>query len=100
MKKFILFCCLSFLIGKCFPQRKDTVFLNNGSMIIGEVKKIRLGVLTFDPDDANDITVQLRNLKTLAAVSEVFRIETVKQNAYYGKLLPDSNSNYVKLAQG
>ena len=57
-----------------FSQKKDTLFFNAGSTIVGEVKKIKLGVVTFDPDDANDITVQLRNLKTLSAGSEVFRI--------------------------
>ena len=52
----------------CFSQEmKDSMFLNKSSIIIGEIKKIKLGVLSFDPDDANDITVQLRNLKTLSA---------------------------------
>ena len=68
-------------------------------MIIGEIKKIKLGVVTFDPDDANDITIQLRNLKTLSGVSKVFRIETIKGKVLYGRLTPDSNRNYVKLGR-
>jgi hypothetical protein len=83
-----------------FSQKKDTLFFNAGSTIVGEVKKIKLGVVTFDPDDANDITVQLRNLKTLSAGSEVFRIETVREDVYYGKLITDTSKNYVKLPQG
>jgi hypothetical protein len=78
---------------------KDTIFFTNGSMLIGEIKKIKFGVMTFDPDDANDITVQLRKLKTVSGTSEVFRIETVNGLLYYGRLLPDSNMNYVKLRQ-
>lgn len=87
--------------GICYSQtRKDTIFLNNGSVIIGEVKKIKLGVISFDPDDANDITVQLRNVKTLYAVNKILRIETVKEHVYYGRLLPDSAKNYAKMLHG
>lgn len=65
--------------------------------MIGEIKKVKLGVITFDPDDANDVTVQLRNLKTISAVSKIFRIETVTHQVYYGKLIPYDSSNYVRL---
>jgi hypothetical protein len=86
--------------AKTFSQtKKDTLFFNNGSIVIGEIKKIKLGVITFDPDDANDITVQLRKLKTLSAVTKIFRIETVKNDVYFGKLIPHAVSNYVKLIQ-
>jgi len=44
---------------------KDTIFLTNGSLVIGKVLKVKLGVISFDPDDANDITVQMRKLKTI-----------------------------------
>ena len=98
MKKFILFYLLLILTTTTFSQsKKDTIFFNNGSIVIGEIKKIKLGVITFDPDDANDITVQLRNLKTITAISKIFRIETVKDKVYYGKLIPDSKNNYVQL---
>jgi hypothetical protein len=100
MKKLILFYCLLLIAERSFSQKKDTIFFNNGSKVIGEIKKIKLGVITFDPDDANDITVQLRNLRTLSAVSEVFRIETIRQDVSYGRLIPDTSKNYVKLVQG
>ena len=98
MKKLILFCFFLALIADSFSQfRKDTLFFNNGSIIIGEIKKIKLGVINFDPADANDITVQLRNLKALSAVSRVFRIETVNENVYFGKLKPGKEKNSVTL---
>src|SRR5436305_8250537 len=78
MKKFILvYLSLIFATAVFSQSKKDTLFFNNGSIVIGEIKKIKLGVITFDPDDANDITVQLRKLKTVSAVSKIFRIETV-----------------------
>src|SRR5947208_10164333 len=101
MKKFILLYLSLILRAATFSQwKKDTLFFNNGSIVIGEIKKIKLGVITFDPDDANDITVQLRKLKTVSAVSKIFRIETVKDDVYFGRLIPHSVSNYVKLVQG
>ena len=55
---------------------KDTIFLTNGSLVIGKVLKVKLGVISFDPDDANDITVQMRKLKTIGATTRIFRVET------------------------
>ena len=101
MKKYILFCILLVLAQKAFSQEpKDTIFFTNGSTLIGEIKQIKLGVVEFDPDDANDVTVQLRHLKTLSAASKIFRIETITNQAYYGKLAPYSKNNYVQLITG
>jgi hypothetical protein len=47
-------------------QPRDTIYFKNGTTVIGKIKKIKLGVMTFDPDDANDITIQLKNLRTMA----------------------------------
>jgi hypothetical protein len=69
-------------------KARDTIFLNNGSRFIGEIKKIKLGVITFDPDDANDITVQLKKVRTMAAQSKVFRIESIQHKVYFGKISP------------
>jgi len=80
-------------------NRKDTIFFLNGSRVIGEVDKINLGVLNFDPDDANDITVQLQKLKTIAAVRTIFRIETTNHQVYFGRLVPHDSSQMVWIAQ-
>jgi hypothetical protein len=86
---------------KAFLQsRKDTIFFTKGSMLLGEIKKVKLGVITFDPDDANDVTVQLRNLKTISAVSKVFRVETIQHKVYFGKMIPDTASHYARMVQG
>jgi Protein of unknown function, DUF481 len=101
MKKFFLFYLLLMSATQTFSQStKDTLFFNNGSIVIGEIKKIKLGVITFDPDDANDITVQIRKLKSISAVSKIFRIETIRHTVYFGKLIPHSISNYARLIRG
>jgi hypothetical protein len=78
---------------------KDTIFFRNGSIIIGEVKMIRLGIITFDPDDANDITVQLIKLKTISASGVIFRVETTSDHVYYGRLIPSLKRGFVTIVQ-
>jgi hypothetical protein len=81
-------------------QKKDTIFFNNGTIVIGKLKKIKVGVVTFDPDDANDITVQLRKVKAIAAVREIYRVESTKKEVYFGILEPDTLPNYVMIDNG
>lgn len=78
-------------------QLKDTLFFRNGSIVLGEIKTIKLGVVNFDPDDANDISVQLIKLKTITAPGVIFRIETTDDHVLYGKLFPNSKSGYVTI---
>jgi hypothetical protein len=76
-------------------QVKDTIYLTSGSKIVGKIKRIKMGVITFDPDDANDVTVQMNKLKTMAAISKRFRIESTKQKVFFGKILPHDTAGYA-----
>jgi hypothetical protein len=92
----LLYCCLVHS-----QTVKDTIFFTNGSMVVGKLEKIKLGLVTFDPDDANDITVQLRKLKTISAASKVFRVETVDEQVHFGiiKIHPQTNHIYFVSAE-
>ena len=79
---------------------KDSLFFNNGSLVIGEIKRVKLGVVTFDPDDANDITVQLRKLKTIAAGKRIFRIETIDHHLYFGTIGLHPASDTINILKG
>lgn len=85
--------------GELYAQR-DTVYFLNGSLVVGEVKKIKLGVMTFDPDDANDITIQLRKIRTLSARTRVFRIEAIKGEVYFGRILSDTSATKIFINRG
>ncbi len=91
-----LFISLLFL-GLTLPVlgQKDTLLFKNGTLIIGEIKKIQLGVITFDPDDANDITVQLRKLSSISAANRAFRIETVDDLLIFGRIYKNSQAGFV-----
>lgn len=98
MKKTIGVLCFITLSGNLFSQKlQDTIFFNNGSIILGEVKMIKLGVITFDPEDANDITVQLIKLKTISASGVIFRIENTADHVYYGRLVPSAKAGFVNI---
>jgi hypothetical protein len=97
MNYLLLFMLIVFSMHSNAQKIRDTLFLKNGSKVIGEIKGIKLGVVTFDPDDANDITVQLKKIKTIAALSQSFRIETIKHIVYFGKMIPSDTSGYTTL---
>jgi len=95
MKYYLLLMLILYSVHGNAQVIKDTLFLINGSKIVGKIKKIKLGVITFDPDDANDITVQLKKLQTLAAVSKIFRIESIGHKVYFGKIIPGTTTGYA-----
>jgi len=76
-------------------QPRDTIYFKNGTMVIGKIKKIKLGVMTFDPDDANDITVQLKKLRTMAARYRLYRVESTTHIVYFGKITTSDSNGYA-----
>ena len=86
-----------FFFTSAFSQVKDTIYFRNGTIVVGKLKSIKLGIVTFDPDDANDITVQSRKLQTISGKRKIYRIETVRESLFYGTLLkhPEPNTVYV-----
>lgn len=97
MKTIITVIILLFCFFAHSQEIDDTLFFKNGTIVIGEIKNVKLGVVTFDPDEANDITVQLRKLKTIGGGNKIFRIETVKHHLYFGTILshPIQNNIYI-----
>ena len=87
----LLFCVMA------HSQVKDTIYFRNGTIVVGKLKSIKLGIVTFNPDDANDITVQSRKLLTISGKRKIFRIETVRGSLFYGTILkhPEPNAIYV-----
>lgn len=88
-------------------ERKDTLFFNNGSIIVGKLLKIKMGVITFDPDDANDITVRLIKVKGISASRKIYRVESknetgkgAKNIVAFGTIMPDSINGHVRVVLG
>lgn len=66
------------------PAGKDLVIMNNGTRIIGKIISIIRGQLVIDGDDTNDITIDLKNIKTLVAQRRFYRIQMLNDHLYVG----------------
>jgi hypothetical protein len=102
MKKILLIISLiSIFLPDLFAQeKKDTLFFTNGTRVIGILKKIKVGVVTFDPDWANDITVQLKRINSINAGREIYRVESTRKEVYFGVLMQDSLPHSVRVVNG
>ncbi len=97
MKSFTLTIAFFICISSQCQEIKDTLFFLNGTRVIGKIKRVKLGVITFDPDDANDITVQLRRLSSIAGTNKIFRIETIQHRQLYGRISSHPEPNTINV---
>ncbi len=65
--------------------RGDTIYLRDREMITGEVKELRLGILTVDTKNIGIVDIKISHIETLNTLDS-FRIETADQMLYYGTL--------------
>jgi hypothetical protein len=73
----------------------DTLFLQNGQVVFGELKSISLGKVKFDMKDLTITDIKMNKIKTISATSRLFRIETVNKQVFYSKLNPSKKDGYV-----
>jgi hypothetical protein len=83
--------CLFILVSHTgFTQPKDTLHFFNGSMVIGELNKIKLGYIEFDGDNVGIIRIKNNKISAVIAQSNYFRIETTDRTQHQGYLLRGS----------
>lgn len=84
------------LTGVCAAcgQGKDSLYLNNGQILIGDIKGIDLGILTIDDVDLKLVKIKLYKIRRLQS-AHVFKIETNSRKGYYGRLISDSVAGKV-----
>jgi hypothetical protein len=69
----------------CAAQQKDTIFLFNGQILIGDVLGGELGVLSLDETDLGVIKIKLYKIRMIKTSKE-FKIETSTRDIYYGSM--------------
>lgn len=74
------------LCGSLKAIGQDTLYLNTGSVLVGKIKSLDLGVLTFDIKDAGIVSVQLEKINTLHAESKLLKVETMFRQKFVGYL--------------
>ena len=74
-------------------QAKDTLFFNNGDVLIGQVKSISLGRIKFDDDNMDVLNIKGTQIRTIKAITHIYRLETVDGQIYYTSLDTASRGN-------
>jgi len=80
----------------CLCQQKDSVFLYNGQVLIGDIKNVNLGILTIDDIDLKLQNIKLYKIKKLKSAQE-FRIETHDEGVYFGTLAESSDQGFTNI---
>ena len=92
----ILITILSFLPLLSLSQQKDSVFLYNGQVLIGDIKNVNLGVITIDDVDLKLISVKLYKIKVMKTAHR-FRIETNDKEIYFGTLNETGKNGWIEI---
>src|SRR5882724_5905949 len=98
MRKTILLACLAIncLYAEVFGQEKDSIFLYNGQVLIGEVQGSNLGTISIDDVDLKMQNVKLYKIKILKTFHR-FKIETIDKKIYYGSVSFVSKNGWIDI---
>ncbi|WCT14470.1 DUF481 domain-containing protein [Mucilaginibacter jinjuensis] len=97
----LLFLTSLFMSCACFAQtEKDTLVLNNGERLIGELKQILRGMVTFDSDDIGLLTIKTYKVRSVHTTISTLRVETIDRMRIYGKLQPSGSKDTLYVVDG
>jgi hypothetical protein len=77
-----------------FAQKTDVVILNNGDKITGELKYLKVGILTFKTDNMETISIQWNKIKSITT-KNFFEIELVDGRVYFGSIEPSEEDGML-----
>jgi hypothetical protein len=83
-----IFWCLVMLTisNSASSQVKDTLYFNNGDVLIGELKSISLGKVKFDDDNMDVLNIKVTQIRTIKASLHIYRLETITGETYFTSL--------------
>ena len=81
-------------------QVKDTLFFFNGDILIGELKSISLGRVSFDDDNMDVLSIKVNKIKALKATTHIYRLETINGEIYYSTLEAGSDGMIQIMVHG
>ncbi len=77
-------CCL--LIFPAQAQKNDTIYLNNGDRLTGELKKFEYGLLFLKTDAMQTVNIEFDRISTMYSAKQ-FEIRTTSGLRYFGSLM-------------
>jgi len=78
-------------------QKADTVVLRNGDRIVGEIKYVERGALSYKTDDMGTLAIKWDKIRRIISY-RYFEVEAESGSIYYGQLLAGSEENQVVVA--
>jgi hypothetical protein len=93
---------LLLIVGSSFAQgkKKDTLFLYNGELLIGELKQIVRGRATFDSDFLGLISVKTIRIRTAHTTIGTLQVLTISKERIYGKIEPSGSKDTIYITDG
>jgi len=70
-----------------FAQKTDVVILKNGDKLTGEVKYLRVGILTYKTDNMETVEIQWNKIKSIET-KNFFEVEVADGRVYFGSIDP------------
>jgi len=80
--------------------QKDTLYLKNNSVLVGELRTFKMGKAEFDGDGIGVVNIKYDQIKTWYAQSNLFRVETTNRRLLFGKMIPSKNSGETIIKNG
>ncbi|GIK61428.1 MAG: DUF481 domain-containing protein [Ignavibacteriota bacterium] len=77
-----------------FAQKTDIVTLLNGDKITGEVKYLRVGILTFKTDNMETVSIQWNKIQSIET-QNYFEIEVADGRVFFGSIAPSDNEGMM-----
>ena len=80
-----LLLALAVVAAQLHAQKADTVILRNGDRIVGELKKLDRGAVSYSTDDMGTLAIQWEKIDRIIS-SRYFEVEVASGARYYGAL--------------
>lgn len=81
-------------------EKRDSVIFYHEQMILGELKSISEGRVSFDSDIVRVISIKNDKIKTLSASLHYYRIRTADDRIVYGTIHSSAKDGHVVVNQG
>ena len=78
-------------------QHKDTLFLHDGQILSGELKKYQYGKIEFDMDNVQIVNVKYTKVRTIRTHQHIYRVETADRRIITGIIKPSEDDGIIRI---
>lgn len=79
-----------------FAQKSDVVILKNGDQITGEVKYLKVGILTYKTDNMETVEIQWNKVKSIST-KNFYEVEVADGRVFFGSISPSKDEGMMKV---